>query len=318
MKRSVMTSSGVTQPCSPVVLFVFNRPEHTKLTVDSLLRNDLSNDTSLIVFSDAAAKEEDKASVAAVRDYIRSIDGFRDVSLIERPSNMGLANSVIAGVTEVVERYGRVIVLEDDMETSRYFLAYMNEALEKYQDEPRVYCIHGYAFPADMQHVNGDAFFLRGAECWGWATWKSAWGRFCPDAGILLQALKLKGLERDFDYNNSYPYMRMLKRQACGRIDSWAIRWRASAFVNDGLTLWPRISLVRNIGMDGSGVHCDTTDYFDVQLMQQPVCLEGIPVEINQEAYRSYAAYLKRREGGLFINLVRFFRKRVYNVIFNK
>lgn len=303
---------------SPVVLFVFNRPDHTKLTVESLLRNDLSGQTSLIVYSDAAARESDEALVASVRDYIRGISGFKDVQLIEQSSNQGLANSVIAGVTEVVERYGTLIVLEDDMETSRYFLAYMNEALSKYQHEERVYCIHGYAFPADMQHVKNEAFFLKGAECWGWATWKPAWERFCPDADLLLGDLKKQGLESEFNYNGSFPYLRMLKRQSLGRIDSWAIRWRASAFINNGLTLWPRTSLVRNIGLDGSGVHCDSTDYFDVQLAQQPVRLENIPIEVDQDAYKSYAAFLKRRQGGILVNLYRFFRKRICNVLFNK
>lgn len=301
--------------CAPVALFVFNRPEHTRRTVESLLENDLSAQTPLIIFSDGPRNEKDVPMVESVRDYIRGIKGFGDVRIVEQPGNRGLAESVIAGVSDVIDRYGRVIVLEDDMETSPFFLDYMNKALEKYQDHDNVYCIHGYAFPADMSDVDTETFFLGGAECWGWATWKRAWDNFCPDANQLLALLRSLHMDKSFDYDGNFAYMRMLERQSRGRIDSWAIRWRASAFVRQGLTLWPRVSLVRNFGMDGSGVHCDSTSYYDVALADRPVELADIPVEVNSAAFRAYGRYLKQREGSLLQRARRFIRKRVINVV---
>jgi hypothetical protein len=303
-----------TQDCAPVALFVFNRPEHTRRTVESLLENNGSAQTSLIIFSDGPRSEKDVSLVDSVRDYIRTIKGFRDVRVVEQPENRGLAESVIEGVTEVVEQYGRVIVLEDDMETSPFFLDYMR-AMEKYRDDDNVYCIHGYAFPADMSDVSTETFFLGGAECWGWATWKRAWDHFCPDAAQLLDLLRSQKIQKAFDYDGNYPYTRMLERQSRGRIDSWAIRWRASAFVRQGLTLWPRVSLVRNFGMDGSGVHCDSTSYFDVALADKPVVLADIPVQINSAAFHAYGSYLKQREGGFLQRAGRFIRKRMNNVL---
>ncbi|MDH3980405.1 MAG: glycosyltransferase [Gammaproteobacteria bacterium] len=304
-----------TQDCAPVALFVFNRPEHTRRTIQSLLENDCSAQTPLVIFSDGARSEKDVPMVESVREYIRGIDGFRDVRIVEQAENRGLAESVIAGVTEVINHHGRVIVLEDDMETSPFFLDYMNRALEKYRDNNNVYCIHGYAFPADMSDVNTETFFLGGAECWGWATWKRAWDNFCPDAMQLISVLRSQGMDKAFDYDGSFPYMRMLKRQSRGRIDSWAIRWRASAFVRQGLTLWPKVSLVRNFGMDGSGVHCDNTSFFDVALADRPVTLADIPIKINKIAFSAYGRYLKEREGSLLQQAMRFIRKRVINVI---
>ena len=303
------------QDCAPVALFVFNRPEHTRRTIESLLENDRSAQTPLVIFSDGAHNEKDVPMVEAVRDYIRGVSGFRDVRVVERAENHGLAESVIAGVTEVIDCYGRIIVLEDDMETSPFFLDYMNRALDKYRACNNVYCIHGYAFPADMSDVSTETFFLGGAECWGWATWKRAWDDFCPDARRLIDLLRSRGMDRAFDYDGNFSYMSMLDRQSRGRIDSWAIRWRASAFVRGGLTLWPRVSLVRNFGMDGSGVHCDATSYYDVALADRPVLLADIPVKVDTAAFQAYGRYLKRREGKLLQRIGRFIRKRIINVI---
>jgi hypothetical protein len=306
------------QDCAPVALFVFNRPEHTRRTVESLLANDRSAQTPLVIFSDGARGEKDVPKVEAVRDYIRGVSGFMDVRVVERAENRGLADSVIGGVTEVIDRNDRVIVLEDDMETSPFFLDYMNRALDKYSIADKVYSIHGYSFPADMSKVHTDTFFLKEAGCWGWATWKRAWNDFCPDARQLIDWLRTKGMERSFDHDGNHSYMRMLERQARGRIDSWAIRWRASVFLREGLTLWPRVSLVRNFGMDGSGVHSASTSYWDVKLADRPVVLADIPFSVDDSAYHAYGRYLKQSEGNLIRRVERFIRRRVNKVMSNR
>jgi len=203
---------------TPIVLFVYNRPWHTKETVDALKKNDLSDQSNLIIYSDAPKTEQDSIDVEEVRSYLDKIDGFKSVSVIKRESNLGLASSIINGVTEIVEKYGRVIVLEDDLVTSPFFLTYMNDALYHYKDNDRVVSIHGYVYP--VKQVLPEAFFLKGADCWGWATWKRGWDCFNPDGEYLLQELKKKRAIREFDFNGAFGYSKMLKAQIQGRNDS--------------------------------------------------------------------------------------------------
>ena len=167
---------------SPITLFVYNRPWHTRQTVESLQKNELADESDLIVFSDGEKtgvrsqnpegiiiNADDRRPttddrIKEVREYIKTINGFKSVRIVEREKNLGLANSIISGVTEVVNQYGRIIVLEDDMVTSPCFLRYMNDALDKYETDDRVICVHGYVFPID--ELPG-TFFIRGADCWG-------------------------------------------------------------------------------------------------------------------------------------------------------
>ena len=155
---------------APIVLFVYNRPEHTRKTVKALQDNDLTDESILYIFSDAAKNDDEVENVEKVREYIRTISGFKQIIIIEREKNYGLANSIISGVTEIVNKYGKIIVLEDDLVTSKYFLSFMNDALEIYKDENKVICIHGYIYPIKSELP--ETFFIKGADCWGWATWK--------------------------------------------------------------------------------------------------------------------------------------------------
>jgi len=161
---------------APIVLFVYNRPWHMRQTIEALQKNELAEVSELFIFSDGPKSEADKEKVLEVREYIKTIPGFKSVTLIKRERNIGLAQSIITGVTDVINRYGRIIVLEDDMVTSPYFLKFMNEALEFYKDAEKVVCVHGYIYPIEAKLP--ETFFLRGADCWGWATWKRGWDLF--------------------------------------------------------------------------------------------------------------------------------------------
>jgi len=244
---------------SPIVLFVYNRLWHTQKTVEALQRNELAKNSDLYVYCDAEKSETDRNSVNQVRMYVRSIGGFKKITIIERESNWGLANSIIDGVTTVVNEYGKVIVLEDDLVSSSCFLKFMNDSLNLYEHEYSVASIHGYIYPIDGLPKT---FFLKGADCWGWATWKRAWDIFEPDGMKLLSQLETEKSQKEADFNDSYAYTQMLKDQINGKNNSWAIRWYMSAFLKNMLTLYPGRSYVENIGNDGSGTHCASSDEF--------------------------------------------------------
>jgi hypothetical protein len=246
---------------SPVVLFVYNRPWHTQQTIEALQKNELASESELFIFSDAAKNDSAIDKVKEVRHYIKYINGFKKITIIEREKNWGLANSIIDGVTKIVNEYGKIIVLEDDLLTSPYFLKFMNEALEMYQNEEKVACIHGYIYP--MENLP-ETFFIRGADCWGWATWKRGWDVFESDGQKLLDEVKQRGLQKEADFDNSYGYTKMLRDQINDKNNSWAVRWYFSAFLNEMLCLYPGKSFVQNIGNDDSGTHCTTTNDYQI------------------------------------------------------
>src|SRR5574341_550215 len=161
---------------APISLFVYNRLRHTQQTVEALQKNELANVSHLFVFSDGPKSETDKEKVLKVREYIKTVTGFKSVTLIEREQNLGLGNSIITGVTEIVNRYGKIIVLEDDLVTSLYFLKFMNEALAFYTDDPRIYTITGYSFPIKFpKDYHYPVYLSYRHSSWGWGTWKENW-----------------------------------------------------------------------------------------------------------------------------------------------
>lgn len=282
---------------APIVVFAYNRPDHLRQTILALKQNVLADESDLYVYSDAQKSEAQSNKVEAVREYTRLIDGFKSVTIVERETNLGLASSIIEGVTTIVNKYGRIIVLEDDMVTSPYFLSYMNEALEKYADEDRVVSIHGYVYPV-KQHLP-EAFFLPGADCWGWATWSRGWNCFNSDGQSLLEELKRTKQIRSFDFNGAYPFSKMLEEQIMGKNDSWAIRWYASAFLAGKLTMYPGRSLVHNIGNDRTGIHCIETTDWDVKLSDQKIDLSNLQVKPSIEGYRAFEKNFRRGTMGL-------------------
>jgi hypothetical protein len=234
---------------SPIVLFTYNRIDFLVKTVASLKRNKESKDSYLFIFSDGAKNNAiDKKKVLYVRKFIRNIKGFKKIFIEENDKNKGLSKNIIGGITKIVNKYNRAIIIEDDIEVSRYFLKYMNNYLNIYKNDKRVASIHGWSFPIDFKKEIPDFFFIRGADCWGWGTWKRSWKKFNPDGKKLLYQIKDQNLEKLFNLNNSYDYLKMLEDQVEGKNDSWAIRWHASIFLKNMYTLYPKISLVNNLG----------------------------------------------------------------------
>jgi len=249
---------------APIVLFAYNRPWHTQQTVEALQKNELANKSELFIYSDAPKDEHAIENVTRVREYIKTIEGFKKVSIVERSRNWGLADSIIDGVTETVNDYGRVIVLEDDLVTSPYFLRFMNEGLEYYKDKEKVMHIAGYMYPITPDALP-DTFFLKPTSCWGWATWARSWKYFERNTDELLKCFT-KSMRKDFNLDNSYNYFAQVELNKEGLLNTWAIYWYASVFLRSGLSLHPRVSFVKNIGHDGSGVHCGESLDFDTEL----------------------------------------------------
>jgi hypothetical protein len=276
---------------APIVLFVFNRPDHARHVLNALSQNLLAKESHLIIYSDGPRGTQDEKKVISVRNVVSNVTGFLSVQVFERDRNYGLSANIIDGVTSVVNKFGRVIVLEDDLVTSPYFLTYMNSALDFYFKNDRVISIHGYVYPTKEKLP--EAFFLKGADCWGWATWKRGWVFFNSDGKALLKELESKRLVKEFDFNGAYSFSKMLKDLIKGKNNSWAVRWHASAFLADKMTLYPGRSLVRNIGNDNTGTHCGSSSAWDVNLSQMPVDPAGIDVVSSELAYYAFERHFR-------------------------
>jgi len=248
--------SAQSAELAPIALFVYNRPEHTRRTVESLRANELAPHSDLFVFADGAKNESAASAVEAVRKFIRTIDGFKSVTIIERERNFGLATSVITGVSQLCEKFGRVIVVEDDLLTASDFLIFMNCALERYVDEPSIFSVSGFNYSVNApEQYPYDAFCSYRSSSWGWGTWKDRWEKVdwkVPDYNSFSRDKERK---RSFNRGGE-DLSRMLAFQMAGELDSWAIRWAYAHWTHDAFALLPISSRVFNIGLDGSGIHC--------------------------------------------------------------
>lgn len=299
---------------APIALFVYNRPKHTRQTVEALQKNELAGESELFIYSDAPKKPEAVATVREVRDYIRTITGFRSINIIERDRNWGLANSIIDGITNLCNKYGRVIVLEDDLVTSSYFLRYMNDALDMYEHDEKVMHISGCKYP--IKEFGGDnTFFFRVPLCWGWATWQLAWQHFSKDISVIDKFDRQ--MISDFSFDGNYHYWKQLQLNKSGKLNTWFVFWYATLFLRGGLALFPQTALVRNVGMDGSGVHCGKSDEFNVELCAEPIRLTIMPAVENQEAVQLHKMYFRGayRSSSSFALVMSSMRKAVWKIL---
>jgi hypothetical protein len=244
---------------APIALFVYNRPWHTQQTVEALQRNTLAIESEIFIFSDAPKNEKAVDNVNDVRKYIQTIDTFKKVTIIERDENWGLAKSIIQGVTEIINEYGKIIVLEDDLITSEQFLAYMNMALKQYEESDSIFSITAFSFSENFLNIPKgytEKIYLHPRPMsWSWATWKNRW-EICD-----WEISDYKYLKQDNYFINQFKRIgpdlpKMLELQMNKKIDSWYVRFCYSAYKSRMLTVYPINSLISNIGHDGTGVHC--------------------------------------------------------------
>jgi hypothetical protein len=276
---------------SPIVVFGFNRPVHLRQTLAALSENFGAGESDLIIFIDGPRDTNDaaliQACVEASNDFV---DRFRSFKLVQGPSNQGLAKSIISGISAVLEKYPTVIVVEDDLVTSPLFLDFINRGLNRYANDQEVASIHGFVTP--FKKPLSEPFFMRGADCWGWGTWRDRWELFNPNGQELLDQLESRELLKEFDLDSAYPFSGMLKDQIAGKNNSWAIRWHASIFLQNKLTLYPARTYVVNIGFDGSGTHTGHTSIYDsaLSLVQQQLPSK---IEASQAGVRELSRWYR-------------------------
>ena len=252
------------QELAPIVLFVYNRPWHTRKTIEALKNNELAGESDLFIFADNSVDDKNKESVDVVRNFVKTIDGFKSVNIVERETNFGLAKNVISGVSEVIDRYNKVIVLEDDIVCSRTYLNCMNKLLPYYRANEKVYSVTGYTFPIKIPvEYEYDVYFSSRASSWGWGTWKDRWKTVDWDVedydSFMLNPEHIKSFNTGGD-----DLTKMLKEQMLGKIDSWSIIWSYAHFKSNSYCVYPTKSRLKNIGADRSGVHTDKTKKYDV------------------------------------------------------
>ncbi len=275
---------------APVVLFVYNRPAHTEKAINSLQKNALAKDTVLYVFADGPKEQataQDKKHIRETRALFKGLPGFKKVILVEKEKNQGLAASVVAGVTEVVNKHGKVIVLEDDLLVSPYFLDFMNEGLTMYASSPHVYSINGFMYP--LGHATKDVVLLPYTSTWGWATWKEKWSAF---------SLQMEGKEfltanpflaARFNLGD-YSYTDMLN---FGN-NSWGIKWYYSVFLRGGLNVYPTQSLVSNIGFDGSGTNGGVSREGEISVLKNAKIEMEMRQTIDLAFFDKFASHFKK------------------------
>jgi hypothetical protein len=297
------------QNLAPIALFVYNRPDHTRRTISYLQQNLLADESRLFIFCDAAKTDADKAKVEQVRQLAQEVSGFKSIKVILRDHNLGLAESIISGVTQLVYEYGKVIVFEDDLLSSPHTLQYFNDALTKYANHEQVMHIGAYMYNLPDKNLP-EAFFYRAATSWGWATWARAWKNFEPDVDTLINQFDTLKIAR-FSIEGKMNFWKQIEQFKAGKNNSWAIRWYASIFLKNGLTLNPSQSLIQNIGHDGTGVHSNNEDIYHVQMARKQVTQFPDVIQENEQAYKAIKHFLANRKGTLLQRVRRFVKQQM-------
>jgi len=289
---------------APIVLFVYNRPEHTKRTVESLLKNTFASASRLFIFTDGPKSDKNLKNVEEVRNYIRKINGFDKIEIFERERNFGLSNSVISGVTEIIQSFGKVIVLEDDMISSPFFLKFMNEVLNVFENDQRIFSITGYTFPIKIPELYKYPLYLSPrSSSWGWGTWKNRWEKADWEVKDFHTFVNDKSKVKSFNKGGE-DLTRMLTNSIAGKVDSWSVKWTYTHFINNAFCVYPVKSRIKNIGADKSGVHTGKTNKYDVNLELNDLDLSGVKdLQPDKEILSKFR---------------KFFRKNVFSSVINK
>ena len=294
-----------------IVCFAFNRPRHLRITLKALSLNPEANTLPLYLYVDGPRTELDQYAITKIIELAEEFKGvFRSFELRAKSVNIGLYDSLTSGITDLLEEFDRLVVLEDDICVSSSFLNYMLLGLDKYQDNQQVASIHGYTPPISSELP--DSFFLRGADCWGWATWKDQWKYFRHDAQEMLVELRDQGLINYFDLFGAYPYSKLLEARAKDQSSSWAICWHAACFLANKRTLYPGRSLVQNIGLDSTGEHCSQLDHMIVKPSNHRVSIYPDLLDVKPEIFTAYCKYFFAQQNSS-VQYFQYLRRKIVN-----
>jgi glycosyltransferase involved in cell wall biosynthesis len=245
--------SPIPELLAPIAIFGYNRPNHLKRCLESLQNNKESISSDVYIFLDGPKSNSEVSRVEATRAVAKLPYRFGKIIITEQEENLGLGKSILSGIDTVLAENPKIIVLEDDLEVTSHFLKYMNQGLAIYESEKKVASIHGYNY--QFTNAIDEPYFIRGADCLGWATWADRWSLLNKNSSDLYKSLETENLISDFDLNGAFAYSKALNAEVKNGFKSWAIHWHATAFINNSLTLYPGISLVKYNGADGSGTH---------------------------------------------------------------
>jgi GT2 family glycosyltransferase len=293
---------------APIVLFTYNRLWHTTQTIEALQKNELASQSDLFIYSDGVKDNDSNSIIHELRKYLKTITGFKSITIIERDKNWGLADSIIDGVTEIVNKFGKIIVLEDDIITSPYFLKFMNNSLDFHENKSKVWHVSGWNYPIDPDSLPS-TIAIPIMNCWGWGTWATNWKFFSknPIAEYNL-LIKNRSLQMKFDIDNSINNWKQIKLNHQNKINTWAIYWHATIFKNQGLCINPTISLTQNIGFDNSATNCKGDNPFKTIIFSKSIK--------NLEPHTQITTLALKRIKLLYIKSS--LLTRAYNVIKNK
>ncbi len=309
---------------APIAIFAFNRPQHLRNLIRSLEENPKWLLSEVIFFIDGPRHDKDRKLISEVEDIVKKLN-HKQCQIYVNKQNRGLSTSIIEGLNKVFENYEEVIVLEDDLVVSNQFLDFMNLCLKKFKDELKIGAIQGYS-PINL--VNQDKiFYMKGADCWGWATWRDKWELFNSDGLYLYSEINRRKLIRAFNVENSYPFFEMLKRQYLGLNNSWAIRWHASLFISDKYSVYPPKTLVMNLGMDGSGTNSTLTNKYQVKIQTNiDIDLDLFPIaenrkivrKVKKEYRRKFHYYGKYSLGWIYWGIIRRLKHKIGKILISR
>lgn len=259
------------------ILFTYNRSRHTEEVITALRSSKILPE-KLFVFQDGLKCEAHRSEWEKVNILLRKID-WCDHEIIISEKNKGLAESVIFGVNYVFKKFEAIIVLEDDCVPHPGFMTFMTQSLQKYRFRKEVYSVSGYSYPVDVKTNGKDAYFIGRTSSWGWGTWKNRWTCFKSDYKILGRIMNDPELSEQLhiwgeDLEN------YLLGNIYGNCNSWATFWALNVIEQRGYCLSPYMSLIKNIGFDGTGVHCGKAEVIQ-RLYKKDKCNFQLPDEIE-------------------------------------
>lgn len=303
---------------APIIIFCYRRNIHHLIT--SLLKNKEAKFSDIFIFSDGFKSEKEKQSVLDVRKNIKKIEGFKSINIFEADKNLGLSNSIINGVSSIINNTDKAIILEDDLIVSEYFLEYMNKSLILFENRNDIWSISGYSAPIpDLKYYNNEIYLSLRSTSWGWGTWKNRWNKADWNVNNFLEFKKDKKKINDFNRGGKDMF-KLLELDYLGKIDSWDIRWGYSQFLNSAYSIVPKLSLTKNIGFgDKYATHTKGNNYrWSVNLSKSRITnynvkpnyqiLESFRIFHNPTFFTSVGFFLKKWGGykliKKFINII--------------